>query len=220
MSLCYEMTYENIDKQPRVYYGIMKVRRNKTRKQAEKTRLKWHLDRPVESTANGVRHTFHLKAIGRCKSERNCLLQEALYTAVALAHDPTVRGGPFACVSLYKSLTSAAASVRRVVKGLQGQAARDALSVHIKTLHPSHVLARHVEGDLGSKKKTRAQIPASFVVLPTAFRRRASGAIGSEARKKKIRRGDYEKGDRLERRAHWGQNPSECIAGCNERSRK
>lgn len=197
---CYVLRFVTYDGEAREYFGETEIRGTQTPKQACSIRLRYHLTKPLEAMARGVQSSFDIEAMGRPLSKKNCLLQEAINTAVALKSDTSVRGACYSCRILGSFLRNSAAQIRSVVRNLHGQAARDALETYVARLDSDHPLAKHIAG--ASYKETHVDM----ITLPTRSRSR-SGKPGNQTRKRQLKRGEYKRGDKMHVRLKRGRDP-------------
>ena len=101
---CYLMGYTTEWGKCRQYHGMTELLRNQDQQAACDVRLKGHLRWPLPCLASGVPGTFVITAVGGKLSLRNCLIQEAINTARALATDDTARGACYSCPKMGSSI--------------------------------------------------------------------------------------------------------------------
>lgn len=194
----------------RQYYGMTELLRNQDQQAACDVRLKSHLRQPLPCLASGVPGTFQITALGGKLSLRNCLIQEAINTARALATDDTARGACYSCPKMGSFLRNSARQVLKVAKGLEGQAARSAVDAYSRTLDAGHPLRRHIENqrykDAAADKQTTSRV---IIRLPQRVRSGRSGKPGNFTRKRQLRRKEYPRGGGRHVRLKRGRKPPE-----------
>lgn len=183
---CYKLEFVTEWGKQRVYWGITELRGQQDQNDACRIRRKFHIDRPLECIKTGVQSTFALRPVGRVMTQSNCLAQEAINVAVALGNDSTARGACYSCVRLGTFLQNNALRIRRLVKHLQGQDARDAVFKYAADLDESHPLRKHLAGELYATSKDKTAVK---VDLPQKVRSGRSGKPGCHTRKKQLAKG-------------------------------
>ena len=194
---CYELTWCNTERQLRSYFGITGIKEGQNAEKAADHRLRRTVKKPPDCIVGSVKSSFRIHALGRPMTEQNCLLEEVILTARALADDLQARGACYACARLHQSLRASAGKVRRIVHGLSGGEARSALLTYIKTLHSSHPLAVHLEKRAYAESRRTRQQPMLKQPVHDCYRKRKSGKSGTSGhivRDGQLDRREYERG--------------------------
>jgi hypothetical protein len=198
----------------REYFGMTELRGMQSQDAACDIRLENHLGRPLECMATAVVSTFQIEHQGRPMTKRNCLAQEAIFAAEALGRDATARGACFSCKKLGPFLQKLARQVRKVVRALGGQAARDAVLQYAAGLDEGHPLCRHLAGEPYKMTTiSKAQLPDAV----QSSRSGKSGKSGHLTRKKQLDEEEYARGDSQHRRLKRGLDPSGTRRAENDR---
>ena len=209
---CYILNFVTAGGRRRCYYGLTKILRNQTQQDACNKRLEHHIGRPLTCLQSVVWDSAEITPLGRSMTKDNALAQEAIYTAVALEGDTTARGAFFSCKDLNVFLRNSALMIRRATKGLEGQAARDAVLAYAKTLDEAHPLRKHL-----ADETYRETVGQRDRMPPWTTR---SGTSGSRVRAAQLLRGDYKAGDDRHRRLKRGRDPAATVRAENERRQK
>jgi len=213
---CYILRYVTHNRVHKEYYGVVEILQDQDQKSACDFRLKWHLQKPRVCMDGAVVDSMVIEHLGGPLSERNAYLQEAIYTACALESDSSVRGACYACKNLGTLLVSSAAQVRRVVRHLSGQRARDALKSYIdSTLEADHPLTRHVAG-----LPYKDAAPRVTVKLRRAFKSGRSGKPGHETRRGQLNQKEYARDSARHRRLKRGKRPGPTVRAEDQRRAK
>ncbi len=181
---------------------MTELRGKQDQAEACNVRLKYHIEHPKECMATGVVSTFKIEPEGAVLAKRNCLAQEAIYSAKALGRDATARGACFSCSKLGAALQNTAQKVRGAIRGLDGQAARDAVLQYAAGLDEDHPLCRHLAG---FPFKGTMYCKAD---LPVKVQSGRSGKPGHLTREQQLGKGEYADGSTRHRRLKRGVDPS------------
>ena len=211
---CYQMDFRTDWGKPRTYFGMTELRGSQGQEEACVVRLKYHLSHRLECTRTGQADTFSIQPMGGTLTEKNALAQEAINAAVALGKDKTARGACYSCWELNSFLRNNALMVRSTIRGLQGQAARDAVTKYASSLDEAHPLNRHLASSryakaMGKMKRLPPAVLARF--------KSRSGKPGCRTRADQLARGEYEEGGRKHRRLKRGQDPEATVSSENKR---
>ena len=214
---CYKLTCTTQWGKPRQYWGMTELFRSQDQQAACRVRLRHHLTQPLLCLRSAVAATFAIEPQGGLLSKPNCLAQEAIYTAQALARDATARGACFSCPKLGSFLQNCAKRIRTAVKDLDGQAARNAVLRYAAGLDEDHPLRRHLAGQAyGDTAPCRVQLPAT-IRSGRSGRPGKSGKPGNATRKKQLKRRDYKKGSARHCRLKRGRDPAATREAENEK---
>ena len=143
---CYELTYETPKGEPRQYWGSTEIRGSQTQADACQVRLRRHRRSPPSCLRGAVTRAMAIAPRGPVLVSENCLVQEAIFAASAIASDSSARGACFSCPQLGPKLRKTVQMILRATRNVEGQRARCAVIHLAASLGERHPLSKHLKG--------------------------------------------------------------------------
>lgn len=200
---CYVLSFTTQAGKHREYHGMTELLGPQSAEDACEVRLRNHKKRPVECLEFAVVSTLEIHPVGSVLTAvKNCRAQEAINTVRALEADSSARGACWSCKRIGGFLSNAAAQVRKAIKGLDGQAARQAVQQYASTLDSAHPLQRHLAG------LSYRDVPRSDVPLPKTKKSSGGrGKPGNQTRRRQLAMKEYARNSDKHKRLHYGTDP-------------
>lgn len=141
---CYGMSYKPPRGKRRVYWGMTELRGMQSQDDACQVRLHRHKRNPPPCIGGSAASEMEIAPHGPVLSKKNCLAQEAIFAASAVAVDSSARGACFSCKKLGPELRRTVHMILKATRGLHGQEARRAVIHLASSFGDHHPLSRHL----------------------------------------------------------------------------
>jgi len=187
---CYKLSYETSDGRAMQYWGTTELRRGQSQGDACNARLRNHRRSPLWHMGGAEKSSLVLVPAGPVLLEENCLAQEAIFCAAALASDSTAKGSCFCTSRLTPAQRTTAEDIRRICRGLCSQGARRAVIRYAATLAEDHPLSRRMRGLCfacgGRFRRCSCKTSASEGSVGPAMKSRSGTSLSGAAKRKRL----------------------------------